>query len=81
MDRFYVNIINHHVGYYSVFDRYTNEPAVGETLIELGNTRPDCADEPPEFRYARDAEELAIDMNRNYQDYMEHIAGLEQDVC
>ena len=80
MDRFYVDTINHHVGYYSIFDRYTNEPALGCALIEYLGIEPENADKPLEYGFKTLADAICADMNRRHQDDVEYSAGLEQDV-
>jgi hypothetical protein len=80
MNRFYVDIINHHVGYYSIFDRYTNQPALGCTLIDYAGIEPENADRPLEYGYNTVAAAICAEMNRLHQDDVEYSAGLEQDV-
>lgn len=70
MDRFYVECVNHHVGYYAIFDRETMKPAKPIHLIEYGDI------EDNEFGYAKEAQMRADKMNRSRQFELTYLANL-----
>ena len=59
MNRFYVECINYHTGYYAVFDRETMKPAKPIYLIKYGGINKN------EFGYTKDAQFIADKLNNS----------------
>lgn len=73
MKRFYVECVNHHVGYYSVFDRLTHREAEGDVLDQYASLPLDFHNE---FGYYEEANKLAEKMNKNEEFHMSYLSSL-----